>query len=232
MKKENIINLDKIIHKMTYVVNESPKYTAVMGEDNDFDNFPDELYEESNEEDDAQKGLKPNANVPPIESPEQVAPEDQAMPPEDGSPEQVAPEDQVTPDMGGMPPIAAPMAEPEQDVNSLQNEIIKSNVIAMKAIHDQMEELNNFVSKINGKLDILDTDVAEVREPTNSEKLMSKSKVSYPYYFNLNDFWSDSWFDKNNQDKGIKQLEDGTYVANFDDLPEDDDIKASLNRLT
>ena len=229
MKKENIINLDKIIHKMTYVVNESPKYTAVMGEDDDFDNFPDELYEESNEEgDEAQKGLKPNANVPPIEEPEQVAPEDQVEP----EPEQVAPEDQIEPDMGGMPPVDAPMAEPEPDINSLQNEVIKSNIIAMKAIHDQMESLNNEVSKITGKLNVLDTDVAEVREPTNSEKLMSKSKVSYPYYFNLNDFWSDSWFDKNNQDKGIKQLEDGTYVANFDDLPENDDIKYSFNRLT
>jgi len=193
-----------------------------MGNDDEFDNLPDELYEESNEEgEEAQKGLKPD--MPPAEE----------LPPAEGAPaeqpEQVAPEDQVTPEPMAMPPVSQ---EPVADVNSLQNEIIKSNIIAMKSIHDQMESLSNFVNQINGKLDVLNTDVEEVREPTNSEKLMSKSKVSYPYYFNLNDFWSDSWFDRNNQDKGIKELEDGTFAANFDDLPESDDIKDSFNRLT
>ena len=96
----------------------------------------------------------------------------------------------------------------------------------------EKEKRANELLLANSELDVLNTDVEEVREPTNSEKLMNKSKVSYPYYFNLNDFWSDSWFDRNNQDKGIKELEDGTFAANFDDLPESDDIKDSFNRLT
>ena len=55
----------------------------------------------------------------------------------------------------------------------------------MKSIHDQLEELNNITQSLNAKIDTLSSDVEEVREPTNSEKLMSKTNVSYPYYFNF-----------------------------------------------
>ena len=76
---------------------------------------------------------------------------------------------------------------------------------------------------LNSKLEALNTDVEEVREPTNTEKLMSKVNVSYPYYFNLNDFWKGNWFNEKRDketEKGIKELPDGTYVADFDELPQ------------
>jgi hypothetical protein len=65
---------------------------------------------------------------------------------------------------------------------------------------------------------------------------MSKTNVSYPYYFNLNDFWSGNWFnEKRNQEmeKGIKELPDGTFVADFDDLPQKSktDVQDSFNSL-
>ena len=65
---------------------------------------------------------------------------------------------------------------------------------------------------------------------------MNKTKVSYPYYFNLNDFWSGNWFnEKRNQEmeKGIKELPDGTFVADFDNLPQQSktDIQNSFNDI-
>jgi len=91
---------------------------------------------------------------------------------------------------------------------------------------------------------MLSADVEEVREPTDSEKLMNKTEVSYPYYFNLNDFWKDNWFDQkraqNNginggdaEQQGMKELPDGTYVADFDDLPQKSkiDVQNSFNEI-
>ena len=58
--------------------------------------------------------------------------------------------------------------------------------------------------------------------------------VSYPYYFNLNDYWSDNWFkNKYSNNDSIKRLPDGTYVANFDDLPSKSsiDINKSFDNI-
>ena len=65
---------------------------------------------------------------------------------------------------------------------------------------------------------------------------MSKKEVSYPYYFNLNDFWQGNWFnEKRNQanEKGVKELPDGTFVADFDELPRKSktDIQSSFNDM-
>ena len=106
----------------------------------------------------------------------------------------------------------------------------------MKSIHGQLETLNNMTQSLNAKLEGLSSDVAEVREPTNSEKLMNKAKVSYPYYLNLNSFWSGNWFDEQRDkelSKGIQELPDGTFVADFDDLPQKSkiDIQNSFNDI-
>jgi hypothetical protein len=138
--------------------------------------------------------------------------------------------------MGG-PQAADPMGAPvEPEVDVIQNDIIKHNIEAMKSIHTQLEDLNAMVQGLNGKLETLNADVEEVREPTNTEKLMSKKNVSYPYYFNLNDFWNGNWFTEkreNEAEKGIRELPDGTFVADFDDLPQKSriDIQNSFNDI-
>jgi len=114
-----------------------------------------------------------------------------------------------------------PAEQQENQVDDLQNEIIKHNISAMRSIHDQLAGLSKNIDAMNSKMEELNADVEEVREPTNAEKLMKQSEVSYPYYFNLNDFWQDNWFDQRRnlgKDKGVRELPDGTYVADFDDF--------------
>jgi hypothetical protein len=123
---------------------------------------------------------------------------------------------------------------PEQQVDDIQNDIIKHNIAAMQSIDDQLKSLNATVDGLNAKLQTLSADVEEVREPTNTEKLMSKTNVSYPYYFNLNDFWSGNWFNekrKAEHEKGVRELPDGTFIADFDDLPQRSktDVQNSFN---
>lgn len=123
---------------------------------------------------------------------------------------------------------------PQTKVDNIQNDIIKTNLDAVKNITSQMDILNNVINQLNTKLDNLSNDVEEVREPSNGEKLMNRTNVSYPYYLNLNDFWKGNSFDmKMNQNKnnGMRELPDGTYIADFDDLPKhsDFDVKNSFD---
>jgi len=69
---------------------------------------------------------------------------------------------------------------------------------------------------------------------------MNKSNVSYPYYFNLNDLWQDNWFEQKRvgaggktDDGGMKELPDGSYIADFDDLPQKSkiDVQNSFNDM-
>ncbi|GAG45221.1 unnamed protein product, partial [marine sediment metagenome] len=156
---------------------------------------------------------------------------------------EVPPEGDMTDPMGNpvapaapADPMADPMAAPENQVDDLQNEIIKHNIEAMKGIADQLSNLDSTLMGLNQKMDVLSADVEEVREPTDSEKLMNKTDVSHPYYFNLNDLWQDNWFEqKRDAEKngGVKELPDGSYVADFDDLPQKSktDIQDSFNDI-
>ena len=128
-------------------------------------------------------------------------------------------------------------SDPAQEVDTLQNDIIKSNIEAMKSIHDQLASLNATVDALNAQSKVMKADVEEVREPTNTEKLMSKKNVSYPFYFNLNDFWHGNWFNENRTkegEKGINELPDGSFVADFDDLPQKSkiDVQNSFNEIS
>ncbi len=144
------------------------------------------------------------------------------------------------------PPESPPEAESEdQTVNELQNEIIRYNIETLKSLHSEIKNLGASIDGLNRKFDELNRDVEEVREPTNVEKLVQKKDVSYPYYFNLNDFWKGNWFEKlykgddgvtkdgSKQVGAIKQLPDGSFVADFDDLPEDSfiDIEKSFHDI-
>ena len=253
MKKIEEKNLSeeirKIKYRVDYKINESPKYRPLVSSNEEFDKVPSLINGVTNEAGDEEDAEKPGGGEqPPAPSNDKPIGIDAPVPafdktggdsgeipaePMTGGETPEEPMTGETPD-GMVNPMGAP--EPDNQVNDVQNEIIKHNIEAMKSIHDQLEGLNNIVQGINSKLETLSTDVEEVREPTNTEKLMSKTNVSYPYYFNLNDFWSGNWFnEKRNQEmeKGIKELPDGTFVADFDDLPQmsKTDVQNSFNEM-
>jgi len=221
--------LRKFKYRTEYKINESPRYRSLISTDEEFDNMP-ELTNEAGEQEDAPK---PEGEVPTEPS------NDQPIglgtpPPETGEAPVDIPLD-VPPPTGGPAdaPVDAmgdtgdsmemPQTNPGQEVDTIQNDIIKHNIAAMQSIHDKLMGLDSSVQGLNTKLDSLNAEVEEVREPTNSEKLMNKTNVSYPYYFNLNDFWSNNWFDKKRdeaKEQGIRELPDGTFIADFDDLPQ------------
>lgn len=253
--KEQILSeeyLRKFKHRSGYIISESPKYRPLVSDGEEFDEVP-VLTNEAGEQEDA---LKPEGQVPPAPSNDQPLGQQPPTPEPafdaEAGQEPLAdtPIDPMGAPEGEMPvdPMANPMGtpEPENQVDELQNEIIKHNLEAMKSLHDQLEGLNSTITGLNQKMDVLSADVEEVREPTNSEKLMNKTNVSFPYYFNLNDLWSDNWFEekqmnadgtgRNRTDKneaGMKELPDGSYVADFDDLPQKSkiDIQDSFNDM-
>lgn len=219
-KNNNSLNehLEKIKHRFGYQINESPRYRQVIEKNEVFDEIPSMT--EADEE---------NQEL----TPEEMQGGNEAPSPEfdDTENTNVFPSDESQPPVGNENPSPA-----EQEVDDIQNEIIKHNINAMKNIHMELENLNALVSNLNSKVDTLGADVEEVREPTNSEKLMKQSDVSYPYYFNLNDFWSDNWFNQRRDElneKGVRELPDGSYIADFDDLPNysDQEIKKSFNDI-
>lgn len=206
-------------------LNESATYSKISVDEQDFDSVPDNIY-----------ATKSGYHVPQTQglTMEEVGDES----------EEDLPEEE--------PPIPPPEKdldseiEEEKTVNELQNEIIKYNIETLKAIYQKINDLNNSVAALNNKQEELNRDVEEVREPTNVEKLVRQKEVSYPYYFNLNDFWKNNWFEKQNMGSAfsdnqeqtqtvgsIKQLPDGTYVADFDDLPKNSfiDIEKSFHDI-
>lgn len=230
--KQNLLeeHLKKIKYHTDYKISESARYRSIMPDGDVYDDVP-KLTTEAGEQEDVPK---PEGSVPPIPSNrEPVGVDDTPVPAFDdtGGEEQL--ENIPDADPMGEP---TPTSEPEPEVDEIQNEIIKHNIEAMKSIHSQLEKLNGSVQGLNAKLGELDADVEEVREPTNTEKLMSKKDVSYPYYFNLNDFWNGNWFNEQREkadEKGIKELPDGTFIADFDDLPEKSkiDVQNSFNEI-
>ena len=165
---------------------------------------------------------------------------------EEGTPELpgIPPEDENTPmgdenpmDMGNEPEMGNE-ENVEQEVDVIQNDIMRHNIEAVKAIADKLKELDVVIDSFNEKVDMLNAKVKEVEEPTNAEKLMSKKDVSYPYYFNLPDYWRGNWYEQkyaeeSGENRGIRQLPDGTYIADFDDLDtmSDGDVEDSITNM-
>ena len=242
-KKKNLSEefLRKFKHRSEYVVNESPKYRPLVTDNEEFDEVPVLTNEAGDQEDAEKQGAVPpapsndqpqNADAPESPVPAFDDAEAGAAPPEAGVP----PEGEMTTPMGE--PEVAPAPDPQGEVDELQNEIIKHNIEAMRNIHMQLAGMNQNIEGLNAKMEELSADVEEVREPTDAEKLMNKTDVSYPYYFNLNDFWKDNWFDQKRAEEGknemgMKELPDGTYVADFDDLPQKSkiDIQKSFDDI-
>ena len=251
-KKTNLSEeyLRKFKHRSGYVISESPKYRPLVTDNEEFDEIP--MLEVGDQEDAEKQGQAPPA--PSNDQPQNADAPETPVPAFDAETGGVPPEGEMTDPMGEpvapeapLDPMADPMGapeSPENEVDDLQNEIIKHNIEAMRGIHDELEGLNNTIQGLNSKIEVLNADVEEVREPTDSEKLMNKTDVSYPYYFNLNDFWKDNWFDQkraqnngvdggNAEQQGMKELPDGTYVADFDDLPQKSkiDVQNSFNDI-
>jgi hypothetical protein len=260
-KKDSLLeeHLRKIKYRVGYKINESPKYRPLVGDNEEFDSVPDSNYMTrdgqpvpptepmTNEAGDQEDVPKPEGQEPPAPSndvpqntdaPQGGAPVDAPVPAFD----KTGGNDQLENPEAGAPvnPMGDEMgmnADPAQEVDQLQNDIIKSNIEAMKSIHDQLESLNATVEALNAESQAMKADVEEVREPTNTEKLMSKKNVSYPFYFNLNDFWKGNWFTEERQkqqERGINELPDGTFVADFDDLPQKSkiDVQNSFNEIS
>ena len=223
MKKENknILleeHLRKIKYRMNYTINESPKYNLLVNNNEEFDAIPNmsqegqpvpmsqSLTNEADAVDDKEVQNIDNKVAPELPS---------------GETNNMSIPEPPTPSFDDEN-VQPPIDEPEQQVDTIQNEIIKHNLEAMKSIHDELEKLSNVVGNLNSKVDDLNSEVDEIREPSNYEKLTNKSEVSYPYYFNLNDMWSQNWFNEKmevTKNTGIRELPDGTYIADFDDLP-------------
>lgn len=230
MKKEinnSVLSEDhirKIKHRFHYKISESPTYRQLVKDSEEFDEIPmTEAGEEDNAELKNDPKMPPDSNTVGLDAPvpefDKTGGETDGIPTTDNSP----------------PEMDAPV-EPDNRVDDLQNEIIKSNIEAMKSIHSQLEGLNNLVQGLNSKVDVLNADVEEVREPTNSEKLMNKAQVSGPYQYNLSDLWDGNWFNQKREEEnenGIKELPDGTFMANFDDLPQHSktDVQNSFNDM-
>ena len=210
-KKVSETHLNKIKYYTDYKISESPKYRPLVGEDEEFDEIPsnDDTVDTTNNPPEKEKIDVP---VPDFDK-------------ENNNPNDI--ENNVLDNQN---------VTPENNVNIIQNDIIKHNIEAMRNINDKLESLASMVDGLNGKINDLNSEVEEVREPSNGEKLMNKTNVSYPYYFNLNDFWSDNWFNKKreeNNEKGIRELPDGSYIADFDDLPKSSkyDLDKSFDTL-
>jgi hypothetical protein len=248
-------HLNEMIFRMKYKLSESAKYHPIIDETDEFDDLPIELYNTddgqpmpssssfTNEADNEVAppiGSKTPTNTDPSTEEPMLNDLPAEVPPEGGESAVGAPiSDPMNAPPTDMPdPIGTPIAPATPPVDDIQNSIIKHNLAAMEAIASQLSNLNGYVQSLDNKMKILSSDVEEVREPTNVEKLMNKTQVSYPYYFNLNDMWGKNWFNEKREsgsenERGIRELPDGTFVADFDDLPKQSniDIEKTFNDL-
>jgi len=224
MKKNVSLNdhINVIKYRMNYInINESPKYKEFIANMDEYDEIPKDLYEAGDEDLPPEDLGVPVKSEDPSVTPQPPVPDQQSAAPMDSGqpPVSPVPTDQPQPPVDG----EMPQLQPETpSVDDIQNDIIKSNINAMKDINDNLANLSKIADELNGKLNVIAKDVDEVREPSNGEKLMSKSNVSYPYYFNLNNMWDGNWFNQKRgemEEKGINKLDDGSYVADFDNLP-------------
>ena len=251
-------HVEKMLYRSNYSINETPKYKPIIEDGEEQDDLPVEIYntldgqpmpnvagtdaylEEEDDNVDELPGAAELAPKDPVAEPTNAAgPGMEDVPPaEEPIPEPEAEADaEIDAELGVEPPAEEPVAEPEENVDEIQNEIIKHNIAAMQQIHSKLEDMEKLNMDLMSQIDQLGAKVKEVEEPTNTQKLMAQKDVSYPYYFNLNDFWKGSFFEQQRNEaneKGMKQLPDGTFIADFDDLPipSKTDIEDSFNKLT
>lgn len=201
MEREQQIR--KILYKSNYKINETPKYELVElingGEQDKLPIAPTPLsvVKEAGEE-----------GGEPITAPQAI------QPPE------TAPEEPIVPE-----PIEQPIVAPEPlqpSLDDVQNDIIRMNIETMKIIHARVAELNNEVDLLKNKSIESEAKIEAMKPKTPGEKLVDKKYDSHPFQYNLNDLWKGNHFQARRDEfgeQGIKKLEDGSYIADFDDLP-------------
>jgi hypothetical protein len=138
-----------------------------------------------------------------------------------------APADPMADPMGGM---GAPDMNADKEREDIQNQLIKLQLSALEQMNDKMKMMDMTMADLKGVMGQLSKDVEEVREPTNVEKVAARKYDSHPYYYRLNDLWQGNSFqarmdDGKTGEYGMKQLEDGTYVADFDSFPKLSDME-------
>ena len=204
-------HIKKILYKSSYIINEAASIRKLTEAEFENDDMPEDVIPLSNTQTtnnnqatDATKDSepKPESNQAPAEEP------------------------QLTNN------VQKPQEQQNSgSVDSLQNDLIRMNLNAMVKIHNELDSLNKTVQNLNIENQKLKSQVEEVREPSTEEKLLKRKQDSYPYYNNLSDVWKDNWFEKKtvgNEYNGITKLDDGTYIANFDDLPKTNNIKGTF----
>jgi len=237
-------HIGRILSKTNYVL-ESPSYKAIIDDDYNSYDDPNEFMGGPNPVD-GNSPLREEDPLPDEEIPapdeEVPAPEDQAIPsPVDAEPTDVPAEDLPAEPMVGQA-ADAPVPDEQKSSDEMQNDIIKQNIEVMRQLNSKIESLEAGVDQLNmqnvtllQKNAEMEKEVEEVREPTNVEKLMTKKEDSHPYYYGLNDMWEGNWFQARRDEtgeKGMKQMDDGSYVADFDSMPQfsDQDIKDSFDK--
>lgn len=199
MEREQQIR--KILYKSNYKINETPKYELVElingGEQDKSPIAPTNVVKEAGEE-----------------NPETITPNDTPQPEEP----QTTPEEPI---IAPQQPIVTP--EPLQpSLDDVQNDIIRMNIETMKIIHARVAELNNEVDLLKNKSIESEAKIEAMKPKTPGEKLVDKKYNSHPFQYNLNDLWKGNHFQARRdefEEQGIKRLEDGSYIADFDDLP-------------
>jgi len=245
-------HVKKIMYKSGYLL-ETPSYRPIIDDDFEKDDQPNQYMQDGPNpvdgtspmrevgEDEKQPDKVGAPQLPGVNNP--VAPEQTGtatgnpVDQQAGNEEIPSPvEPEPTPDENPTPANAVnPTVEPAKpDPNEIQNEIIKQNIEVMKQLNAKITDLEKGIEILKVQSDVLAKDVDEVREPTNVEKLMSKKEDSHPYYYGLNDMWKNNWFQARRdelKEKGMKQLPDGSYIADFDQLPQFNniDIKDSFD---
>lgn len=215
--------VDERIRRMRKLSNISEANYSLVSEIEDDDDMPD-LTEPEIQQPAGEEGLpdeggqeEPTPEAEPEDAMNNVADDGQMGVDVPDDPEAMG--GQPSPEMGGG--MEEPMPE-EPSVEEKQNEIIKLNISAMQKMQTVIDNLENTVTSLNGRIGNLSADVEEVREPKNVEKLMNRKEDSHPFYYNLNDMWAGNSFQARREVdniQGIKKLEDGSYIADFDDLP-------------
>ena len=252
-------HIEKIMSKSGYVL-ESPSYRAII--DDDFDSYddPNALVSTTPSPVDGTSPLREEDPLPDEEGEENAMgdlemdalggeqpAEEPAAPAPDAGMEGGAPDEVAPPEMGGEMTGEVPADDAGGEVTTpspdeLQNEIIKKNIDVMKQLNQKIDDLESGINNLNMqnqdlafKTQEMEKEVEEVREPTNVEKLMTKKEDSHPYYYGLNDMWEGNWFQARRDElgeRGMKQMDDGSYVADFDEIDQfsDQQIKDSFDK--
>ncbi len=233
-------HIERINFLTGYVVNESPKYKAIM-DGSSYDSLPEgwniKEAEGDNEPKDSSSPADPAAA--PVgqasSSPAPASPSSATPTPVDNNSPVPASSAPVSPDpaVSSAPapvqePISAvpqPIQPPQPAVPSadeLQKKVLEYQLEAMKNMSRKIEELEGMVGGLNSQLATFSAEVEKVKEPTDVEKFDERKLDSHPYYYNLNDLWNNNTFqgrmDTMNS-KGIVRTKDGGYQADFDQLP-------------